>query len=183
VAQRQVRSLGAVSSVHSFPPLAAPTARLLILGSMPGAASLAAGQYYAHPRNLFWPIMGALVGADPALPYAERVQRLKAARIAVWDVLASCVRPGSLDSAIVADSAEANDFPGFLADHPQVARVYFNGAAAERIFHRLVVPRIDARSLHLHRLPSTSPAHAARSLAQKLELWRVVIDDAGLSGH
>ncbi len=89
-----------MSRVQSFPPIAAPGARLLILGSMPGAASLAAGQYYAHPRNAFWPILAALCHFPADAPYAARVAALQAAGVAVWDVLQSCVRPGSLDTAI-----------------------------------------------------------------------------------
>jgi double-stranded uracil-DNA glycosylase len=170
-----VHAAAAVTPIRSFPPIADRSARRLILGSMPGEASLAAGQYYAHPRNQFWPIMGELVGADPALPYPVRVARLLAAGIAVWDVLACCVRPGSLDSAIVPGSALPNDFPRFFARHPGIERVYFNGGMAERSFLRLVLPQLDANGLVLHRLPSTSPAHAARNAAQKLALWRAVL--------
>jgi double-stranded uracil-DNA glycosylase len=162
-----------VSLVHSFPPIAAPGARVLILGSMPGAASLAAGQYYAHPRNLFWPIMGALFDAGPERPYGERVERLRAAGVAVWDVLASCVRPGSLDTAIERSSAEPNDFRGFLSAHPEIDRVFFNGTMAEQSFRRLVLPRLP-RVPGMQRLPSSSPAHAARSFEEKLQAWRAV---------
>ena len=108
-----------MSLAQSFPPVADSSARVLILGSMPGAASLTAHQYYAHPRNAFWRIMGDLIGAGPDLPYAQRLERLKAAGIALWDVIAECHRPGSLDSAIVGESVVANDFSAFFGRAPQ----------------------------------------------------------------
>jgi double-stranded uracil-DNA glycosylase len=164
-----------MTALRSFPPIANARARVLILGSMPGEASLAAGRYYAHPRNLFWPIMGALFDAGPDHDYEVRVARLQSARVAVWDVLASCVRPGSLDAAIDRSSAQPNDFPSFLAAHPGIGRVFFNGGMAEQSFRRLVLPHLPSVP-PLHRLPSTSPAHAARSFEQKLAEWRVVAE-------
>jgi hypoxanthine-DNA glycosylase len=161
-----------VNRVRSFPPVARRDAEVLILGSMPGAASLAANQYYAHPRNAFWRIMGSVLGFDPAAPYAVRVNALKTARIALWDVLRSCVRPGSLD-AMIADE-EPNDFAAFFRAHRRIARVYFNGAKAEASFRRHVLPALDARGIAFARLPSTSPAHAALSLARKTAAWRRV---------
>ena len=158
-----------------FPPVADARARCLILGSMPGAASLAAGAYYAHPRNAFWRIMGELVGAGPQLPYAERLLRLQEAGIALWDVLAACERPGSLDADIVPASVRSNDFRGFLAAHPQIERVCFNGTAAENLFRRHVLPALENAGLRLLRLPSTSPAHAARGYEEKLAAWRTAI--------
>ncbi len=161
--------------VRSFAPVAAPDARVLILGSMPGVASLSAGQYYAHPRNAFWPIMGALLGFAADAPYAARLQALTRSGIALWDVLAACVRPGSLDAAIDPASAVPNDFAGFLAQHPRVTAVFFNGSAAADCFRREVQPKLDpARALTLVRLPSTSPAHAAQSFATKCAQWRAV---------
>ncbi len=160
---------------RSFPPIADKRARVLVLGSMPGAASLAAGEYYAHPRNAFWPIMGELYGAEPELPYNERRQRLMAAGVAVWDVLKSCRRVGSLDTAIERASEEANDFAEFFASHPQVRLVAFNGQKAQTAFKRHVLPTLDEAThqrLTPVRLPSTSPAHAGRSLAVKLAAWR-----------
>ena len=111
---------------------------------MPGAASLAAGQYYAHPRNHFWPIMGRLVGAGPELPYAKRVRRLKSCGIAVWDVLESCVRPGSLDADIEEGSIAVNDFAGFFDAHPRIGAVFFNGAKAESAYRRHVLKGLPA---------------------------------------
>lgn len=162
--------------VCSFPPLAAPDARILILGSMPGVASLQAQRYYAHPHNRFWPIMGELLGFDPALAYAERCTHLVAAGIAVWDVLQSCVRPGSLDADIDAASVIANDFAGFFAAHPQIRRVCFNGGAAEALFRRHVRPLLAAGPVDFLRLPSTSPAHAGMRPAEKLAAWKAGLD-------
>lgn len=163
-----------MTEVFSFPPIAQADARLLILGSMPGKASLEANQYYAHPRNLFWPILGELVGASPALDYVERTRRLTANGIALWDVLKSCHRPGSLDADIDKSTMVANDFAAFFASHPHINRVFFNGATAEQAFRRYVLPTLEAETLILHRLPSTSPAHAALSFHQKLESWRLI---------
>lgn len=162
-------------TIRSFPPVAAPDARRLILGSMPGEASLNAGQYYAHPRNAFWRIMGDLLGAGPALPYPARLARLTAAGIALWDVVADCERRGSLDAAIVRESVQANDFRHFFAEHPGIEQVFFNGAAAEKLFRRHVLPGLDGVPIELHRLPSTSPAHAARGYADKLAAWSVIV--------
>lgn len=160
---------------HGFPPVVAAGARLLILGSMPGRASLDAVRYYAHPRNVFWRIMGDLLGAGPELPYERRLARLSAAGIALWDVIAACERYGSLDADIVAGSVQVNDFAGFLAAHPGIGRIYFNGTAAEATFVRHVLPGLEAPRPSLHRLPSTSPAHAARGYAEKLAAWSVLV--------
>lgn len=159
---------------RSFAPACAADARVLVLGSMPGAASLAANEYYAHPRNAFWPIMGALFGAGPELPYAERLQCLTAAGVALWDVIAACERPGSLDSAIAPASIQANDFARLFRDCPHIGHVFFNGSAAETAFRRHVHGRIALPALHFTRLPSTSPAHAARGFAAKLAAWQAV---------
>ncbi len=168
--------------VRSFPPLEGPRARVLILGSMPGVASLAAGQYYAHRQNLFWKIMGAVCGAGPDLPYPERTRVLEANGIAVWDVLESCVREGSLDSAIEEDSIVANDFATFLGGHPGIRRLLFNGAKAEAAYRRHVLPTLPgaARKLESLRLPSTSPAHAALDFEQKRRAWAQALR---LPGH
>lgn len=163
--------------VRSFAPVASADARILILGSMPGVASLNAGQYYAHPQNRFWPIMGRLLGFDPAqTPYAERIAYLTTGGIALWDVLQSCERPGSLDSAICRETQVVNDFPGFLSAHPQIHTVYFNGAHAEQTFRRYVRSLLpNATALECIRLPSTSPAHASLSFDDKLTQWRQII--------
>lgn len=166
-----------MSRVESFAPLSAPDARVLILGSMPGTASLAAGEYYAHPRNAFWSIIEAVFGIRRDRPYAQRCRQLVGHGVAVWDVLAQCRRPGSLDASIERDSMVVNDFDGFLAAHPGVARICFNGATAEQVFRRRVLSASGTRlaDIALLRLPSTSPAHAAMSVAQKVEHWQAAL--------
>jgi hypoxanthine-DNA glycosylase len=163
--------------VRSFRPIAARNAKILVLGSMPGRASLAAGQYYAHRQNAFWRIVGRLLGIDPASPYPARVRALRASRIALWDVLHSCVRPGSLDSSI--EQETANDFKAFFRRHPGIAQVFFNGAKAEASFRRHVLPAIERtlrdRVISCYRLPSTSPAHASIPYARKLRAWRAIL--------
>jgi len=153
--------------------LAEPKARLLILGSMPGEASLRAGQYYAHPRNLFWRLLGDVLAEPLAeLPYERRSVVLAAHGVAVWDVLASCQRSGSLDTAILGNSMQVNDFVSFLAEHPEIRHIFFNGTMAARTFRRFVLPQLAVYDLHLQGLPSSSPAHAALDYVQKLERWR-----------
>jgi TDG/mug DNA glycosylase family protein len=163
-----------VHVVRSFPPIARADARVLILGSMPGVASLAAARYYAHPRNAFWPIVGAVCGFDPALPYARRLAALRARGIAVWDVLQSCVRAGSLDGDIDAATMQPNDFAAFFARHRRIAAVLCNGGTAFGLFTKRVQPTLTGAPARLPcvRLPSTSPAHAGRSRADKLAAWR-----------
>ena len=168
-----------MSEARSFPPLVDASATVLILGSMPGTASLAAQQYYAHPRNAFWPIMGELFGARPEWEYARRVAALSRAGIAVWDVLDACVRSGSLDSNIRREGMMANDFRSLLAAHPRISRIYFNGAKAEQLFEDMVLPSLGNPGLLRRRLPSTSPAHAGMKFADKLASWRCIVDDAG----
>lgn len=163
-------------TIHSFPPVAGAQARVLVLGSMPGLASLRAQQYYAHPRNAFWRILGVLLGLAPDEAYARRVQALQRHRIALWDVLAACERPGSLDAAIVPGTEVPNDIPGLLQRHPGIDRIAFNGAAAQRLFQRHVQHHLPSgRPLTLLRLPSTSPAHAAMGWEAKLSAWRAVL--------
>lgn len=167
----------AMPHIHCFPPSEDAGARVLILGSMPGKESLRAGQYYAHRRNAFWTIMGELIGAAPALPYESRTRILKSAGIALWDVLASCTRDGSLDSAIDTASISPNDFASFFSTHPGITQVFFNGAVAEKCFRSLVQHSLELRSLHYQRLPSTSPANAAISYNQKLKAWGAIIPE------
>ena len=170
-----------MAQVSGFPPIANKQARVLILGSMPGLESLRQQQYYAHPRNSFWYIMSSLLGFDLSLPYEDRCQLLKLNKLAVWDVLQACYRPGSLDSAIDLKTARANDFESFLQAHPQVKTIFFNGGTAEQQFIRQVLPDLERLGLRLtyHRLPSTSPAHASMRPEQKLDAWRIVAETAG----
>lgn len=162
-----------------FPPVARADARVLVLGSLPGRRSLEERQYYAHPQNAFWHIMGELVAADG--DYETRCKRLLESRIALWDVLASSVRPGSMDADIDRHSAVPNDFAGFLASHPGIDRIGFNGRKAAELFGRLVEPGIDTGSIEMVVLPSTSPAFASMRPAGKLAHWRAFLDGAVLN--
>ncbi|MCB0941153.1 MAG: DNA-deoxyinosine glycosylase [Mycobacterium sp.] len=156
--------------LRGLPPIADPDARLLILGNMPSVISLGAAEYYGNPRNAFWRIAGALFGFEADEPYRRRVEVLRRNGVAVWDVLHSCRRPGSLDSAVEPASMVANNFAAFFAAHPAIDRVYFNGAAAQHNYARLVHVGADVNYL---RLPSTSPAQTM-SYTDKLAAWRVV---------
>lgn len=161
-------------SIRGFAPIADARARVLILGSMPGQASLAAGQYYAHAQNLFWRILGEITGAAASLPYATRTRALKSSGIALWDVLESCAREGSLDSAIDEATIRANDFASFHRAHPRIAYVFFNGAKAESCYRRHALPllgNLPAPPAY-RRLPSTSPANASMSRAHKQRVWK-----------
>ncbi|HRQ58171.1 MAG TPA: DNA-deoxyinosine glycosylase [Azoarcus taiwanensis] len=164
-----------MTRLQGFPPVALDTAHTLILGSMPGAASLSASEYYAHPRNAFWRLIGELLGFDANLPYEQRLARLTSAGYALWDVLGACRRNGSLDTAIQAESLEVNPIADFLAEHPLIDRVFFNGSTAENLFRRHVMPTLRNRELTCRRLPSTSPAHASLTLAQKTHAWREIL--------
>ena len=156
--------------------MATPAARVLILGSMPGVRSLEAEQYYAHPRNLFWPIIEALFEIPAAWPYEARCEALAEKGVALWDVIGRCERNGSLDSAIRNQTLQPNDFADFFTRHRKIRRVFFNGGKAEEVFRRRVLPTLGAlgEALTLTRLPSTSPAYAVLSFEQKLAAWRAV---------
>ena len=163
--------------VHSFPPISDAASRVLILGSMPGKVSLRAKQYYAHPQNAFWRIIATLYDLDAAAPYEDRVEALRDQRIALWDVMKSCTRESSLDSDVVEASIVPNAFASFLRAHPRIGTICFNGAKAEQSFQRYALPKLGARGdLARYRLPSTSPAHASLSFAQKLAAWRAVLE-------
>jgi hypoxanthine-DNA glycosylase len=161
-----------------FDPVAHDDARVLVLGSVPGEASIAAQQYYANARNAFWPLVDVLFGDGTALDYPARLDLACRSRVALWDVLASADRLGSLDSAIDVDSEVPNDILGFLDSHPCVTHIFFNGAKAESAFQRHIAGRMRPGRVVLKRLPSTSPANAALSFHAKLEAWRVVAEAA-----
>jgi TDG/mug DNA glycosylase family protein len=165
-----------IVQIQSFPPIASRTSGVLILGTMPGRVSLRERQYYAHPQNAFWRILGKILGFDPASPYATRVAAVRSADIAVWDVLKSCIRESSLDSAIEASSVLPNDFAGFFAEHPQIRRICFNGAKAEALYMKHVRHRLATNPDVQHlRLPSTSPANASLAVAEKLRAWQAIL--------
>ena len=161
--------------LKSFPPVETPKSRVLILGTMPGVESLRRQEYYAFKHNAFWPIMDELLGFDARLSYEDRCDRLRAGNIALWDVLKSCRREGSLDSGIRDEMP--NDFAGFFRKHPDIHTVFFNGGGAERLFKKHVRSTLseDIQTLTFHRLPSTSPANARLRFEQKLEQWRIVL--------
>jgi TDG/mug DNA glycosylase family protein len=162
--------------LHGFPPIARADARVLILGTMPSKASLAARQYYAHPMNLFWRIMGELLGFDRESPYDARAAALVGSRIALWDVLASCRRASSLDSDIDLASAVPNDFAAFLARHRDIRRICFNGATAEKLFLKRCGTRPGMpENVEYVRLPSTSPANASIPYTRKKRAWRAAL--------
>ncbi|MBS3823857.1 MAG: DNA-deoxyinosine glycosylase [Wenzhouxiangellaceae bacterium] len=159
-------------------PVYADTARVLILGSMPGARSLEAQRYYAHPRNAFWPIMGRLCGFSPTLAYARRLERLRENRVALWDVIGRCRRRGSLDQKVEPASIVANDFERLFRACPRIELVAFNGRLAEQSFGRHVWPGLSASlaGIERARLPSTSPAHAAMNFEQKFGAWQAALN-------
>ena len=167
-----------MATVTGFPPIENRNARILILGSMPSVKSLEQHQYYAHPRNNFWPIIEKLFSSKSGLSYKERTELLLSNNIALWDVLKCCYRPGSLDTSIDDDSIITNDFSRFFREHPLITTVYFNGARAEQEFNKRVKPTLDPAYAELcyTRLPSTSPAMASLTPAQKLEAWSIIKD-------
>jgi double-stranded uracil-DNA glycosylase len=159
-------SASAAPAKRSFPPIIHTQARVLVLGTLPGEESLRRGEYYAHPRNLFWPIIFALFGEPPALNYAERLAFLTTHRIAAWDVCEIGVRERSADTTIRLERPNAID--GLLDDHPLIRAVAFNGTTARRLYDRHFLRRAALTYLAL---PSTSPAHATIDFSTKLARW------------
>lgn len=155
---------------HAFPPVVSPQTKILILGSLPGEASLAAGRYYAHPQNQFWRLAGAAIGREdlPALPYDDRLAALLAAGIGLWDTVASAQRKGSLDAAI--REAEHAPLAELVAGLPELRAVAFNGGTSAGIGRRV----LGAASLRLVDLPSSSPAYAAMTFAEKRNRWLII---------
>lgn len=162
---------------RSFDPVVFDNADTLILGSMPGVPSLQAQQYYANPRNAFWPMITVMAGTPLPDQYPKRLELLRTLRLAVWDVIEACHRPGSLDSAIKPDTVIANDIPALLRRYPSIQRIAFNGRTAESTFKKHW--RNKADKLMAERqfilLPSSSPAHASLSFDQKLAQWRAAL--------
>jgi double-stranded uracil-DNA glycosylase len=166
-----------MNATSGFAPILGQEATVLILGTLPSQQSLRIQQYYGHPQNAFWRIMGELIGAGPELPYEVRTGLLASKGFAVWDVLASGTRPGSMDAAIDAKSALPNDFESLTAIHPELSLVCFNGKAAAKLFRQLV-PTTVQRSFRAARfvtMPSTSPAYAAMGFSDKLEKWATIL--------
>lgn len=171
-------------SVHSFNAVCNTNTHTLILGSMPGVTSLDAVEYYAHKRNAFWPIMLSMIdNVEPnhslisELTYQQRIKKLLSNGIGLWDVLASCERSGSLDSAIKSESVKMNDFKSLFKRYPTICTVGFNGKTAQRLFNRHMLNKIEqADSIRWLDLPSTSPAMASLSLQQKSSIWAKAIN-------
>ncbi len=166
-----------LSEKRGFPPIASADAQLLILGSIPGELSLQKQQYYGHPKNAFWAIMGSLVNIPADASYTQRKSALMASGIAVWDVLHYCQRTGSLDSGIDMATVSTNNFSHFFTAHPIIKTVCFNGGMAEKLYKKHVLPTVQAYAADIAyvRLPSTSPAYAAMTVAQKTQAWRVIL--------
>ncbi len=161
---------------QGFAPIADERAKVLVLGTLPGVASLNAGEYYANPQNGFWRIMGELFKWPLGLPYQERANRLVSAGVALWDVCEAAHRPGSLDTAIETESVSANDFEVFFREHPNVRLLCFNGAKAAALYRRMVHPKLPEpmKSIQCETLPSTSPANASIRYSDKLLQWTIV---------
>ncbi len=158
---------------HGLAPISSNHATTLILGSMPGAESIRQQQYYAHPRNAFWYIIEKLIDIDAQAPYSERIAQLSQSHIALWDVVASCHRPGSLDNNISADSIKLNPIDQFISTHPTVKCIGLNGSKAFELFERhFIKTQKLPKSIQYIQLPSTSPAHARLNKAQKYQLWQ-----------
>lgn len=157
--------------LHGLPPIVGADPTVLVLGNMPSVLSLTHGQYYGNPRNAFWRICAAIYDFDPNAPYEQRTAALTRHGLAVWDVLRSCRRAGSLDSAVERDSMVPNDFDTFFTANPRIDLLLFNGAAAEANYRRLVR---DAARVPSIRLPSTSPAHTMR-FDDKLGRWHAAL--------
>lgn len=152
-----------------FAPILGDAPKVLILGTLPSQRSLREKQYYGHPQNAFWWIMAQVLGFDPQLPYSERALKLREKGVAVWDVIASCVRPGSLDADIDTASVQTNDFSDLFQKNPSLNLLAFNGKAAQRLYRQQVLADWSGPMLAL---PSTSPAYAAMSRDAKLSEWR-----------
>ncbi len=166
-----------MKNIAGFPPIENAKAKILILGSMPSEVSLQKQQYYGHDRNAFWPIMMKLFSGQTDMDYCQRQQILTGQQVAVWDVLQCCQRQGSLDANIEMASVRTNDFSTFFSQHRKIKAVFFNGVKAETMYRKQVLSSLPEKYeyLHYHRLPSTSPAHAAMSLEEKTERWRAIL--------
>ena len=165
-----------MTAINSFNILGNHQAQILILGSMPSVTSLQKQQYYAHSRNVFWPIMASLFNEAKPLDYQQGQQLMEVERIAIWDVLKSCHRKGSLDSAIEKESMEINDFVGLFSTFKQIKYVFFNGGTAQALFQKNVYQLLptEYKTLSYTKLPSTSPAYAAMSYEDKVVAWSIL---------
>jgi double-stranded uracil-DNA glycosylase len=158
---------------HGFFPVVDDASVVLVLGSMPGTFSLRATQYYAHPRNAFWPIACREFNIDVTASYDARTDALLQHGVALWDVIAACDRPGSLDADIDDSSVVVNPIAALLLQQPALRRVCCNGATSSKLFLLHVLPELHALAIDVdvRHLPSTSPAHASMSFEQKYARW------------
>ena len=165
-----------MADIDGFAPIVSDNARVLILGTIPSEASLLRQQYYGHARNAFWPIMSALLGFAPDLCYQRRKTLLMDNGIAVWDVLQSCHRLGSLDANIKVETIKTNAFTDFFTEHNGIKHIFFNGKMAEKLYQKRVLPTLNQHFSYLtyQCLPSTSPAYAALKFEQKVEAWKAI---------
>jgi len=163
-------------TLTGFVPVLPSAPKVLVLGSMPGGASLVAQQYYAHPRNAFWPIMQTLFQIDLRLPYDERIEKLKTERIALWDVVHQCRRNGSLDTSIEPDSVVVNDIAGLLRQNIGIVAVFCNGGGARQLLQRYFLRSTSENDIRVpvYKMPSTSPANARMSVQQKCLRWQLL---------
>lgn len=150
---------------------------LLVLGSMPSVTSLNQQQYYAHPRNAFWPLLAELMGFELYTDYARNIAEVTARGIAIWDVIGECERVGSLDSAIISGSERVNPIPHFLENHPRITRIALNGGTASRLFKRHCQPDLNPEQYEIFSLPSTSPANARMNFTAKCTAWQPALKD------
>lgn len=162
--------------IKSFAPLVDLNSRILVLGTMPGIASLEKGQYYAHPRNQFWPLIYEIFEAKPDILYSQRKAFLLEQGIAVWDVVKNCYRKGSLDANIT--SPQPNNVAGLLYGYPSIKHVFFNGAQAASYYKKVIRPQVESLELKHTRLPSTSPAHTM-AYTCKLQQWKAIAHTLG----
>jgi double-stranded uracil-DNA glycosylase len=160
-----------------MPAVASTDARVLILGSIPGLASMHARQYYAHPQNLFWPMLCQFLGISPELSYQPRLRAMQDRKIALWDVLQACERSGSLDSKVRRESMQINEFADFFARHPALKSVICNGKLAAQQFCRAVLPELKQIGVVVQLLeaPSTSPANAAMPKTERIARWHALL--------
>ena len=161
--------------IYSFGPIVDASARVLILGSIPGKVSLEKGQYYAHPQNKFWTLIYSVYNLQPDVDYKDRIFFLRSRNIALWDVIAKCERSGSSDSNII--NPVLNNFTALLNQHPNIRYVLFNGNKAAQIFKKNV--NNIRNEIRIYLLPSSSPANARMGLNDKLKLWSIIKDLTG----
>lgn len=154
---------------QSFAPIIPSNPKILVLGSLPGDLSIAKDQYYAHPQNRFWKILFTLFEKEFSTDYLDRVELLKTNRIALWDVCASAIRPGSMDTAIT--EVIPNTIDQLLIENPTIRSIFFNGQKAQKLFEKYFVKQ---QSLNYQTLPSTSPANAQFTFEKLLAHWQIV---------